>query len=258
MGVIEQIAKMKREGRDDEEIVSSLQNQGISPRAINDALNQAQIKKAVADIEEPQGESSEIPSPSEFPTQRRASQTQEEAEPVGSAIYRPKTHEMEEENYYSPQNQSSQQQYGYGEEYNYGTYNPSSANTDMMVEISEQIASEKIKETKKQIDDLNEFKVLTLGRIETLTERLKRIEAIIDKLQMAILEKIGSYGENLDSIKKEMSMMQDSFSRGIHGSKSRTGNQPEKVQTNRYSSFSPQEEIRKSPEKAKTSRTKSR
>ena len=39
----------------------------------------------------------------------------------------------------------------------------------------------------------------------------KRIENIIDKLQISILEKVGSYGKNLENTKKEMSMMQDSF-----------------------------------------------
>jgi hypothetical protein len=52
-------------------------------------------------------------------------------------------------------------------------------------------------------------------KMENLSERVKKIENIIDKLQIAILEKIGSYGGNLESIKKEMSMMQDSFSKVI-------------------------------------------
>ena len=34
-------------------------------------------------------------------------------------------------------------------------------------------------------------------------------------MQIAILEKVGSYGQNLDSIKKEMSMMQDSFTKMV-------------------------------------------
>ena len=33
----------------------------------------------------------------------------------------------------------------------------------------------------------------------------------MDKLQLAILDKVGSYGKNLDIVKKEMQMMQDSF-----------------------------------------------
>jgi len=45
---------------------------------------------------------------------------------------------------------------------------------------------------------------------------LKRMEKTIDKLQMAILEKVGSYGRGLESIKKEMIMMQDSFGKMVN------------------------------------------
>ena len=38
-----------------------------------------------------------------------------------------------------------------------------------------------------------------------------RIEKIIDTLQIKILEKVGSYGRDLASTKKEMSMMQSTF-----------------------------------------------
>jgi hypothetical protein len=55
--------------------------------------------------------------------------------------------------------------------------------------------------------------------MENISDRLKKIETIIDKLQIAILEKVGSYGKNLEGIKKEMSMMQDSFSKMISPSK---------------------------------------
>jgi hypothetical protein len=39
------------------------------------------------------------------------------------------------------------------------------------------------------------------------------MENVFDKLQITILEKIGSYGQNLENIKKEMEMMQNSFSK---------------------------------------------
>ena len=44
MGVLEQITQMKNQGIPDQEIVSNLQEQGVSPREINDALSQSQIK----------------------------------------------------------------------------------------------------------------------------------------------------------------------------------------------------------------------
>jgi hypothetical protein len=72
-----------------------------------------------------------------------------------------------------------------------------------------------MKSVQGELNNFNEFKNLNQVRIENLNERLKRMEIVFDKLQLAILEKIGSYGQNLESIKKEMSMMQDSFSKVI-------------------------------------------
>ena len=60
---------------------------------------------------------------------------------------------------------------------------------------------------------------LLQARVENISERLKKIETTIDKLQIAILEKVGSYGQNLESVKKEMSMMQDSFSKMVSSPK---------------------------------------
>jgi septation ring formation regulator EzrA len=48
-----------------------------------------------------------------------------------------------------------------------------------------------------------------------IDERLRKIENIIEKLQLSILEKIGSYGQNLESVKKEINLMQDSFSKFV-------------------------------------------
>ena len=84
-----------------------------------------------------------------------------------------------------------------------------------MIEIAEQVFAEKIRKIQKQLEDLNEFKTLADTKLTHATNRLRRIEETIDKLQMAILEKVGSYGRGLDSIKKEMSMMQDSFSKTL-------------------------------------------
>ena len=104
---------------------------------------------------------------------------------------------------YYPQEGYDQDYYSEGDE------------TDTIIEISEQVFSEKIRKIQKQMGELNEFKTLAETKLNNATTRLKRIENSIDKLQIAILEKIGSYGTGLDSIKKEMSMMQDSFSKTL-------------------------------------------
>ncbi|MCK5149765.1 hypothetical protein KAJ87_02475 [Candidatus Pacearchaeota archaeon] len=191
MGILEQITQMKNQGMPDEQIVRSLQEQGVSPREINDALNQAQIKSAIS-----QNEQEPMNPPSPNPEQGN---------------YYPQTQEIPEQEMYN----TSQPQETYQQEENYG-YSPETTSSDMTIEIAEQVFSEKIKKTQKQVEDLVEFKTLSEVKIENIADRLKRMENIIDKLQIEILGKIGAYGKNIEGIKKEMSMMQDSFGKVIN------------------------------------------
>ena len=190
MGVLEQIMQMKAQGIPDNEIVSSLQEQGISPRQINDALDQVQIKKAVTDEE----------------TNFYPPQNQE--------VYSPQTQEIQQQQYApTPQDytQQAEQYYQepYAQNYNSGDYQASTA--DNTIEIAEQVFNEKIKTIQNTINKLNEFQTLAQAKIENISERLKRIEVLFDSLQLKILERVGAYGKNIDSMKKEITMIEDSF-----------------------------------------------
>jgi len=199
MGVLEQITQMKNQRIPDEEIVSKLQEQGVSPREINDALNQSQIKTAVSGEEVMPGQP---PAPSQQSQGGYIPQAQEmpELPRTEQETYAPQTQE------YAPQQENyPQDTYGYPAE--------TGVDSNTMIEISEQVFSEKIK---KQVDMLNEFKTLGMTKIDNTSDRLKRIETTMDKLQIAILEKIGSYGKNIENIKKEMSMIQDSFGKVVN------------------------------------------
>jgi len=44
MGILEQVTKMKEQGIPDNQIANKLQEQRVSPKEINDALNQSKIK----------------------------------------------------------------------------------------------------------------------------------------------------------------------------------------------------------------------
>jgi hypothetical protein len=115
-----------------------------------------------------------------------------------------------QETYY-PQSQQAPQE---GYEYQYPpTY---IGDTDTIIEIAEQVFLEKNKPIQKKLDEINEFRALAQTKIDNISDRLKRIELIIDKLQASILEKIGSYGQGLETIKKEMGMMQESFGKMIN------------------------------------------
>jgi hypothetical protein len=217
MGILEDINNMKNQGAQDKDILKKLQDKGASPKAIEDAFNQLRIKKAVS--AEATGEDGMEPSI------MKAGAPQ---------LYTPKTQEIEHdsESFYSPQpTPPLPQQYNeepqapaYGD-YNQEEYTPQEgyveqgvgggSDTDTIIEIAEQVFSEKIKREQKQIESLNEFATLAEAKISNDHERIKRIEEIMDKLQIAILEKIGSYGRNLDSIKNEMGMMQESFEKMV-------------------------------------------
>lgn len=212
MGVLDQITQMRNQGTPDEEIIQKLQEQGVSPKSINDALSQAEIKQAVGGNENP-GDEDGLESPP--------------APEASQIMYTPKTQEESEQDFYSPQppqqqnySPSSQENYpqeyypqqgfqgGFDQGYSQGG---AGFDTSTIIEISEQVFSEKVQKIQKKLDELNEFKTISEAKITHFDERLKRIESMIDKLQIAILEKIGEYGKNLEKTKKEISMVQDSF-----------------------------------------------
>ncbi len=223
MGVLEKISQLRRDGLRDDEISGKMQEEGISPGEIDDAFHQLKVKKAISAEE----------SFSDYAEQKRqmpknqgqfyTPRTKDIEEPpvpdemqnseFPGEYYSPQTTEVPVESYPASQGQAQQEYYP---QYNYDEYSPQSGgatNTDTMIEIAEQVFSEKTKAMQKQIDMLNEFATLAETKIESNNERLKRIEKIIDNLQIKIIEKVGSYGDNVESVKKEMSMMQESFSK---------------------------------------------
>jgi len=183
MGTLEQVQQMRNRGMPDEEIVNGLRNQGISPREIDDAMNQANVKDAVT-----QG-----------------------------GDYEPEEDYSSEEEYAPQENYASQE---YEEQYpqenqSYENYS-NTGSTENLIEIAEQVFSEKIKKLEKKLNEFNEFKTLAESKIDNFGDRLKRIETLMDQLQIKILDKVGSYGHDLSRTKKEMEMMQDSFGKMVN------------------------------------------
>ena len=221
MGLLEQVTQMRNQGKSDDEIISDLRKQKVSPKEINEALNQAQIKNAVSDIRGPQDTQEQ---PSQINQNQNFGQYNPQEKEFNQEMYTP----QEAQEYTPQQGYQSYGQEGYNTDQNYAPpqqedqgyqeyeNQPQEAQNDIIVEISEQVFNEKSKEMSKKIDSFEEFKSLTQTKINHLTERLKRIEFSIDKLQAAILEKVGSYGRDLNSIKKEMSMMQDTFTKTLN------------------------------------------
>ncbi len=222
-------------GTSDRDMIGRLKEEGVPPKDIDDALNRAKIRSAVsADLGPEENMQPSIMRPGKpepLPTEGAPLSDEDLAPPIieSREIDRtPKTREISEESYvpqpqktqeeYVPSQQNSAQDYaqGYAPQETYGEYATRGiTDTDTMIEISEQVFSEKIKTIQKQVESMNEFKTLAETKIEYISTRLKRIETVLDNLQTAILEKVGVYGRGLEGIKKEMSMMQDSFGKMV-------------------------------------------
>jgi len=225
MGALDIVTQMKSQGKSDSEIIQNLRNQGISPQEIQNTLSQANIKNAVIkDSNEQDMQQSIMDNPPE--------PMQEQYEEYSPQFQQPQNFQQEnypaypEQNFapqenYPNQNFSSQENYPsqYPQEAysaDYPEYSQSATDTNTLIEISEQVFTDKVKKIQNMLEKLNEFKTLTDAKVKTMETRLKRIESTMDQLQSQILEKVGSYGSNLSSIKKEMSMMQDSFGKVIN------------------------------------------
>ncbi|MDP2672377.1 MAG: hypothetical protein Q8O84_01030 [Nanoarchaeota archaeon] len=213
MGALDQIRQMKQEGFSEQEISDSLQEQGISPNSITDAFSQARIK----DVVEGENKMQE----NDFPEGTAVSSFEGTPSPFSA----PETYSPREMPQYYPQESSYSQQEtegspesSLGESYSpQEGYGESQAGfgTDTIIEIAEQVFEEKIKKLSQQISNFKEFSAIAETKFSNFENRLKKVESIIEALQIKILEKIGSYGDGLESIKKEMTMMQDSFSKTL-------------------------------------------
>ena len=193
MGVLDQVMQLKNQGYGEQDIIDSLSQQGISPKEITDAMNQAKIKNAVSSTEGP-GATEAAPTP----------------QPTAGA----------EPGYYTPQTQEMGGAYptqAAPEYYEEGAYAPATSgmDSDTIIEIANQVFTEKIRKTEKRIEELEELKTLVKVKVDSIDERLKRIEKMIDTLQVQVLEKVGSYGRELQSTKKEVSMLENTLGKTI-------------------------------------------
>lgn len=224
MAVLEKVTQLKEQGATEPQIIESLKQEGISPKEINEALSQSKIKSMIntrqgeiPQPEEPQ-EMFQIPEmqPQNTPMQPNMvptnySQEEYNQQPLFQQQFQrqpPMQQQFQQlETYKQPQEQYAPQEY-YEE---YAPQQPSSIET--INDIAEQIVEEKNIELKKQISSFTEFKDTLSLEVERINEKITRMENVFNELQIAILKKIGEYGEGIQNINKEMHMTQDSFSK---------------------------------------------
>ena len=171
-----------------------MRNEGVPPREINDSLNQAKIKEAVSSTNisgeqnyEMDGMQSSI-----------SDQIQEQTIPEDSYPSPQLATEEGGEQYYSQSPQA------YYEESSTSQGFDAESITEISEQIAEQIVLEKFNEFTEKTGDLTIFKQEINDKMGELDRRLKRIEDSMDKLQSAVIQRIGDFGENTEYIKKDL------------------------------------------------------
>jgi hypothetical protein len=237
MTTLDEVQRMRLEGRTEQDISLVLQQQGVSSQEIANALSQTQIKEAVSAPESssyqapdssspdsalsPQQEYTSPQAPTPQGTQNSASmqpsildQSQNDSQPQEMEtlppIQEPQTYPQdayaldEQQNYQEPQDLDPG--------YNYDYPQPSGGiSSDTIAEIAEQIISEKLSGLRNQIENSLDTRTTAETKLSSLSERLERIEKIIDRLQLSILQKIGQYTTSVSDLKKELSETQKTF-----------------------------------------------
>ena len=205
---LQKVAQLQAQGMQDADIIKQMQAEGVPPKDINDALNQAKIKQAVGpeqgqqqtpiqdmqqSIMQPQQMQSALPPEQgqQIPQQAPAQQTPPEQATYDQAYYQ------------TPQAYPQQ------------AYYPQAGgfDTETISEIADQIVTEKLQEQNEKTGDISAFKSSTEEQLENLNHRLSQIEASIEQLQQAVIQKIGEFGETGEYIKKDLNNLHNTVSK---------------------------------------------
>lgn len=99
---------------------------------------------------------------------------------------------------------------------NYPSYASQGVSSEMVVEIVDQAVSDKLSSLNKSISSLASLKDDFEMQVKEMDSRIKKLEENMEKLQHAIIGKIGEYGKDMKNVHTEMSAMQESFSKMLN------------------------------------------
>jgi len=192
MDTLNRVMQLQQQGLSDNQISDQLKKEGMQPQQITDALGQAKVKSAITQPES---------NPSYQPDMDNMQQ---------SIMQQPSQNQQsfqaQEQTQMQPQEQSSQYYPEQPQAYSQEAYYPQQQgyDTDTITEIAEQVVEEKFSEFTRKTGDLSSFKNQIQDEIADLNHRLQRIENSIDKLQQAVIGKIGEFGDATASIHKDL------------------------------------------------------
>ncbi|MBD3252589.1 hypothetical protein GF386_02570 [Candidatus Pacearchaeota archaeon] len=148
----------------------------------------------------------------QYPYQQSTMSTQETQETQQQNPQQQTEEYSQYEDYQPPSDYRTQEYPEYQEGYpEYST--TGSTDLETINDIAEQVVEERTASIKRQIDLFRKFREEAALAIEKLNQRLTKIENNFNEMQMAIIKKIGDYGDSINNISKEMRATQESFSK---------------------------------------------
>ena len=234
MTTLEEVKSMQNQGIVEEQIVQALREKGRSYREIADALAQSRIKAAVEQPLEPEAgnyypdtQSTEgmqqsimtlPPAPIQTPQQQEPYQDnspiipQYQEQPLPVPMPQSESQPQQyPQSQFSPQTQEQYPSSAYDTSQQYSQ--SSSISQDIVSEIADQIVTEKFSEIKKHLEKVIDFRTSIDSKVESIDDRLKRIEKVIDTLQSSVLRKVGDYVTNVQDLKSELIETQKTFAK---------------------------------------------
>lgn len=222
MAIFDEIKRMRDEGKSEQDMGLILQEEGHGMKEISDALAQSKIKEAVSSPQDrtvmaPYGSQEQdmvqsISNQSEIPI---ASKDRNNGPPPEQVSLQQAQSQQAQQMQAQMQIMQQMQPYteeAYSQQYApYQQYESYGQDAETIAEISEQILAEKLSSIRGQLEAILDLKNTTEAKLLSMDERLKKIEKIIDRLQLSILQKVGEYVTNVEDIKKEMQETQKSF-----------------------------------------------
>jgi hypothetical protein len=195
---------------------------------ISEKASQKKIKSAVSGNEPAQREiRSERDTPSSpvtteyeemessvisHPTMQEEAPASEPSPPEYEVNYAQAREEQgQEEQAQAPQEEQAQEAQTQTNYEGYNAYQPISISPDTMSEVAEQVIAEKLSPIARSVDKLLDSRTSLEAQMKYIEDRLKRLEKIIDSLQLSLLQKVGEYVNNVSDIKTELVETQKTF-----------------------------------------------
>lgn len=200
MGLMEEVQGMQEQGMEESDIVRRLVSMGFPEEEIRDSISQTKIKGAVS------GNAGDEGMQPSMMSQQETQEASETSYPSGQG--QNQGQEMATAPYVMPAPGAAPAGQQYQE---YQQYQPTQISSDTISEIAEQVTMDKLSSIRQHLEKTLDMKNTFEAKIESMDQRLQKIEKLIDRLQLSILQKVGEYVTNVEDMKKELQETNTSF-----------------------------------------------